>query len=295
MTTTDDRAVAACEEVLAVERGDPGSGIVRVVTMADAYHVDVRERRCTCPDHNYNLEGEGRCKHLMAAMDATGRIDVGVHDLVEDLEHREPVVATDGGADQWTVVDTERNNERTFDSRAAAEEAMQELEGLGADVELVAPGTPDGGRQPTDAVEVDPEAETVQPVEESTSHDLGERSVAEDPLDWVPGEFVDEIDGTQAINRKGFEVLAHFYDVDVETDLDVAPEETDFDFCRCKAVATTPDGRRCEAFGSAHVDRGDDPWLLLEMADTRARKRALSIATGVGAVAVEELRNEMQQ
>jgi len=51
-------------------------------------------------------------------------------------------------------------------------------------------------------------------------------------------------------------------------------------------------GRQVEAFGSAHVDRGDDHFLLLEMADTRARKRALSIITGAGAVAVDELQNE---
>lgn len=60
-------------------------------------------------------------------------------------------------------------------------------------------------------------------------------------------------------------------------------------------TATTADGRTCEAYGSAHVDRGDDHELLLELADTRARKRALSIATGVGAVAVAELRAEAQE
>lgn len=50
-----------------------------------------------------------------------------------------------------------------------------------------------------------------------------------------------------------------------------------------------------EAWGTSHVDRGDDPWLLVEMAATRARKRALSIVTGAGAVAVEELRNDMEE
>lgn len=83
--------------------------------------------------------------------------------------------------------------------------------------------------------------------------------------------------------------------IDVYADLEVAPEETDHTYCRVKAMAETEDGRHCEAYGSAHVDRGDDPELLLEMADTRARKRALSIATGVGAVAVEELKNEVDR
>jgi len=47
--------------------------------------------------------------------------------------------------------------------------------------------------------------------------------VGQDPLKWMPGEFVDEIDGSMAINRKGFEVLSHFYDVDVSATLEVAP------------------------------------------------------------------------
>jgi hypothetical protein len=102
---------------------------------------------------------------------------------------------------------------------------------------------------------------------------------------------VDTIDGSPAINRKGFEVLSHFYEVDVSADLQVTPEDTGHEYARVKATAEI-DGRTVEAFGSAHVDRGDDSYLLLEMADTRARKRALSIATGAGAVAVEELKNE---
>jgi len=141
-------------------------------------------------------------------------------------------------------------------------------------------------------VEVD-EVATPEDADQAAAAQLDERSVAEDPLNWVPGSFVDEIDGTQAINRKGFEVLSHFYDVDVHTELQVPPEETDHEYCRVKATAVTADGRECEAFGSAHVDRDDDSVLLLEMAGTRARKRALSIATGVGAVAVSELKNEV--
>jgi len=157
-----------------------------------------------------------------------------------------------------------------------------------------------------DVVDHSPEGAAVREVESPTTEavdptpqagpdhpDLPDRSVSDDPLTWIPGEFVDEIDGSSAINRKGFEVLAHFYDVSTTSNLQVKPEETDHEYCRVKATATI-DGRTVEAFGSAHVDRGDDPELLLEMSDTRARKRALSIATGVGAVAVEELKNEVQ-
>lgn len=177
---------------------------------------------------------------------------------------------------EWTVRDHESGNEKTFPSRSEAEDAVEDMASMGVDVELVPPGEATGDAP------------------ESVEYgELPERSVGTDPMEWVPGDFIDEIDGTPAINRKGFEVLSHFYDIGVRSNVDVAPEETGHEYCRVKAVAVCPDGRECEAYGSAHVDRGDDPPLLLEMADTRARKRALSIATGVGAVAVSELKNEV--
>lgn len=135
----------------------------------------------------------------------------------------------------------------------------------------------------------EPEALSADEIEQAAG-ELDDRHVDEDPIKWLPGEFVDRIDGSPAINRKGFEVLGHFYDVDVNADLEVAPEDTDHEYARVKATATRGE-RVVEAYGSAHVDRGDDHYLLLEMADTRARKRALSIATGAGAVAVDELIN----
>jgi hypothetical protein len=60
-----------------------------------------------------------------------------------------------------------------------------------------------------------------------------------------------------------------------------------------KAEATDDDGDTYTAYGSASTDRGDDSYLLVEMADTRAYKRAVSRATGVGMVAVEELQNDL--
>lgn len=151
----------------------------------------------------------------------------------------------------------------------------------------------DGGT--AEVVEVDDPAPEPEVDVSERADELPERSVADDPLTWMPGDFVDQIDGSAAINRKGFEVLSHFYDIDVTVDLQVAPDETGHEYARVKATATTGDGRTCEAFGSAHVDRGDDEVLLLEMAGTRARKRALSIASGVGAVAVEELKSEVDR
>lgn len=143
------------------------------------------------------------------------------------------------------------------------------------------PAASDGG--PEDAVAVAP-----------GNYDLDERSVGTDPFEWLPGGFVDHIDGSPAINRKGYAVLAHFYKIEVEIDVEIFPEDTEFEHCRVKAIATDPAGKECVEYGTSHTERGDDPYMLLELAITRAKKRALAEATGVGAVAVEELKNEVQ-
>jgi hypothetical protein len=198
---------------------------------------------------------------------------------------------------EWLVVDHDADNRKPADSRRDAEEMAATARELGSDaVEILpvpAPST-DGGDQVDVVDHGDPEPEA-DPGPERAAAELSERTVADDPISWLPGHFVDEIDGTPAVNRKGFEVLSHFYDISVSADLQVAPEETNHEYARVKAIATTDDGRTCEAYGSAHVDRGDAAELLLEMAGTRARKRALSIATGTGAVAVAELRSEAHE
>jgi hypothetical protein len=231
------------------------------------------------------------------------------------------------GIDQWTIADPDEELAKHVDTRAAADERLETANEVpGVDATLFPPGeapeflqsdtpedneTPeaqtteaDGGTRVEDTARPDanhdpevldadevPRSPDVDPGSGDGETDLPERNVGDDPLKWLPGEFVDTIDGSPAINRKGFEVLSHFYEVDVSADLQVTPEDTGHEYARVKATAEI-DGRTVEAFGSAHVDRGDDSYLLLEMADTRARKRALSIATGAGAVAVEELKNE---
>jgi len=193
-------------------------------------------------------------------------------------------------ASNFVVIDHDNDNEREAETRQQAEEMAETAREFGSDdVEIV---TPDDADTEPDVIDVEPTTDPATP-DADAGHDLPERSVADDPLTWMPGDFVDEIDGTPAVNRKGFEVLSHFYDISVSAELQVAPDENEHEYARVKATAETADGRTCEAFGSAHVDRGDDETLLLEMADTRARKRALSIATGVGAVAVAELKNEV--
>jgi hypothetical protein len=107
----------------------------------------------------------------------------------------------------------------------------------------------------------------------------------------MPDEFTDTIDGTVAINRKGFEVLAHHYNISCETEVS-EPLTTD-DRVVFKATATDADGDVYTAFGSGGPERGDSGRPTIEMADTRAYKRAISRASGVGTVAIEELQDQI--
>lgn len=84
MSDRTDRAVAALEDVVAVERVAPG--MVRVVSWSDSYTVDAREGRCECPDQQYNLEGDERCKHYLAARLATSDEWPAPWDVVGDLD-----------------------------------------------------------------------------------------------------------------------------------------------------------------------------------------------------------------
>lgn len=136
---------------------------------------------------------------------------------------------------------------------------------------------------------------TPEPVEEDVPTNAADKlpdekpGVDTDPLSWVPGDFVDIIDGTPAINRKGFEVICQHYGVSIKTDMIETPSDNDWTACIHKARAITEDGIEYAAYGSSHVERGDDKALLVSMSDTRAYKRAASRATGVGMLAVEEL------
>jgi hypothetical protein len=217
----------------------------------------------------------------------------------------------------WLVKDTDRGATREVKSRSEAEEVADDLRGIvkqsGGDpdaIEIVAPDAaensavdgrePDGG-ETTKQVEQSPDSvqavrdargeipDTSESVEADT---LPDRELTDDPIEWLQkgnGELTTSIKGTTVITKKGFRVLQHFYDIDTGSDVVVGPEENDHTFCRVKAWAEMPDGRRAEAHASAHVDRGDDHFLLVSMADTRAKSRALSDVTGVGAVAIEEM------
>ena len=90
-------------------------------------------------------------------------------------------------------------------------------------------------------------------------------------------------------------MLAENYGISVVAEPVTLPSATDFEYAEFQATATTEDGVEYSGFGSAHVDRmdGDDAHLLAELAETRAMKRAVSWATGIGMTAQEEMENSL--
>lgn len=208
------------------------------------------------------------------------------------------------------VIEDDNGSRRELDTRAEAEDVKSELEDLGATVEMRKKTSSDGGKVELDNAEViemsqaggnntdtdddsDTEPESAvepQPVEDDIPDSP---DVAEDPVSWMPGHFVDTIEGVPTINRKGYAVLAEHYDISVTAEVVTYPSETEFEYAEFEATAVTEDGREYSGFGSAHIDRGDDKTLLGEMAETRAVKRSLAIATGVGMTAIEEMRGSL--
>lgn len=194
-----------------------------------------------------------------------------------------------------TLIDSRRDNRKEFESRSEAEEKRDDLIGLGAspeDFEIVAETDAEEPAE-TKTTVVDDESKTDDTVEDTLPDT--KPSVDEDPVDWMPSHFVDTIQGVPTVNRKGYAVIASQYDVSVVAEPVVRASETENEYAEFKAIATTENGQEYSGFGSAHVDRqdGDDPHLLNELAETRAMKRAVSWATGIGMTAMEEMQGEL--
>jgi hypothetical protein len=140
----------------------------------------------------------------------------------------------------------------------------------------------------------EPPAENADVVEPGV-REMQDKDISDDPLSVMPSHFVDRIQGTPVINRKGYAVLAEHYGIEVVAEPVTLPGATDHTYAEFRAIATTEDGTEYSGFGSAHVDRqdGDDPYLLAELAETRAMKRAVAWATGVGMTAKAEMENTL--
>lgn len=118
--------------------------------------------------------------------------------------------------------------------------------------------------------------------------------VTEDPVSWMPEHFIDIIEGVPSVNRKGYAVLAKHFGITVQSEPVTYPGQSDWEYAEFRATAVTPEGDTYTGYGSAHVDRGDDKGVLGELAETRACKRSIAWATGVGMVAIEEMQNSTE-
>ena len=210
-------------------------------------------------------------------------------------------------SEAWILRNNDRGNERECESRAEAEEARDKVISLGASpeaLEIVPPGQEakaDGGTETVEPEVVDnstPEIADEAEAEASLEavDQLQSAPVDADPLTAMPGHFVDVIQGQPTINKKGYCVLAERFGISVTSEPLVRASETDFDYAEWQATATTEDGREYSGTGSAHVarDDGDDPYMLNEHAETRAMKRAVQWATGVGIVGYVEMTGDGQ-
>jgi len=194
----------------------------------------------------------------------------------------------------WKLINPETDDVRHFDSRSEAEEKKADIAGLfDAELRIEQVGS-DGGTQP-DVVDTDPSNPDVVEATQTASDKLQERNVTDDPLDYMPSHFVDTIQGTPVINRKGYAVIAAEFGVSVVAEPIELPHENGFEYACFRAIATTADGDEYSGIGTANVDRqdGDDRHLLAELAETRAMKRATAWATGVGVTAIEEMQGNL--
>jgi len=211
----------------------------------------------------------------------------------------------------FSVIDHGNENARSFDSRAEADDKAKGVKQMVSDpsaIEVVQGEYDDYSayeNQDTDGVDpeivdhstdgghVQPEPKPQQAQESAEAIDKLGESLEDDPLNILPGHMQDDIQGTPAINKRGYAMIAERYGIEVTTSIESYPWDNDEQRCVAKAVAITEDGQRYTGHATACKDDGDMPEQIVELADTRAMKRAVSWASGLGIVAYEELQNSL--
>jgi hypothetical protein len=207
----------------------------------------------------------------------------------------------------WTIK-AESGEKRTVESRAEAESVKNDMEQLGMNCEIISPDETktDGGQADSESPRVVPDGEILphdydesNHPEQTESDDDGDGAggatipenpdIDKNPVEWLPDHLIDMVEGVPTISRKGYCIVCQQYGVSIESESIVRSSDTEFEYAEFRAVAVDSDGKAYSGFGTAHVERGDDPYLLNELAETRAMKRAATWATGVGLTAVEEM------
>ena len=206
----------------------------------------------------------------------------------------------------YTVLDHGNKNARSFDSRKEADEKAKGVKSMVNDSTQIEDvkgefkeyadyeaAKTDGGIQ-EDTTEAQPiPTDNTDTVETTEAIDKLGESLEDDPLNILPGHMQDDIQGTPAINKRGYAMIAERYGIEVTTSIESYPWDNDEGRCVAKAVAITEDGQRYTGHATACKSDGDMPEQIVELADTRAMKRAVSWASGLGIVAYEELKNSL--
>lgn len=208
--------------------------------------------------------------------------------------------------------------EKEVESRSAAEEKQKELKDLGfTDFDLYPigddspadPGLESGGgaemvdHGETQQVEEvagavvgdEPKEVAPEPVESDAEalDQLGDE-LGTDPLSILPGHMIDDIQGQPAVNKRGYAMIAERYGIEVSADVVQYPWDNGDGRAVARATAVTDDGKEYSGWATASGDDGDMEDQLIELAETRSLKRAVSWASGVGIVSYQELAAELE-
>ena len=175
------------------------------------------------------------------------------------------------------------DKESTFDDVDKFRENVDFLEREGVDFETE---TPDD-----DDAKADPGTPAAKAAEPDTP------TLREDPighLRQINDEYVNTIQGTPAISKRGFRYIQA--ELEITTESEVVAWSDDPYGVVVWARAELPDGRAAEAHGEGYPsERGMDDAEFVRYADTRAKSRALSDLTSAGALAVDELRGGIDE
>ena len=197
------------------------------------------------------------------------------------------------------TVTTDCGTEREFSNRSDANEGKRTHQALcnecgEEDVTVeVGPDRPDQTTLSSDAGD-DRETDGGRASLPDSLPDEMPDSVRTDPLDVVPEYMVDYVEGQPAINKRGYAVIANRFDIAVEAEAITTAGETDHEYAEFKARAWKKEDGPEHAYtghatARASEDRRGMADNLNEMAETRAMKRAVAWASGVGILAWEEL------
>ena len=204
----------------------------------------------------------------------------------------------------YTVIDHGAENARVFDERSKAKQkagGIKQMVDDPSEIEVVEGTYHDYAEydaDDSDDVPKDPGTPAAKaaapetPDADDALDQLGE-SLEDDPLNILPGHMKDTIQGQPAVNKRGYAMIAERYGIAVSARIISMPWDNEEGRAVAHATAETEDGKTYSGHGTACADDGDMEDQLIELAETRALKRAVSWASGIGIVAYEELSDQL--